>query len=69
MLETIQVGSFALIEMMAPAILPLALSADLSDEERTIQYHLENHVRVLSHNIGPRHTRRPGKLEAAAQYI
>jgi len=69
MLETIQVGSFALIEMMAPAILPLALSADLSDEERTIQYHLENHVRVLSHDIGPRHTRRPGKLEAAAQYI
>ena len=69
MLETIQVGSLGLIEIMAPTILPLALRSDLSDEERTIQLHLENHVKVLSHDIGPRHTRRPTKLEAAAQYI
>jgi len=69
MLETIQVGSLGLIEIMAPAILPLALRSDLSDEERMIQFHLENHVRVLSHDVGPRHTRRPIKLEAAANYI
>jgi len=69
MLQTIQVGSFGLIEMMAPTILPLALRSVLSDEERTIQFHLENHVRVLSHDIGPRHTRRTRKLESAAQYI
>jgi hypothetical protein len=69
MLETIHVGSLGLIEIMAPTIFPLALPSDLSDEERTIQFHLENHVRVLSHDIGPRHTRRPRKLDAAAQYI
>ena len=69
MLETIQVGSLGLIEILAPTILPLALRSDLSDEERTIQLHLENHVKVLSHDIGPRHTRRPRKLEAAAHYI
>src|SRR5271157_4855549 len=69
MLQTIQVGSFGLIEMMAPTIQPLALRSVLSDEERTIQFHLENHVRVLSHDIGPRHTRRTRKLESAAQYI
>src|SRR5271157_3860340 len=69
MLQTIQVGSFGLIEMMAPTIQPLALRSDLSDEERMIQFHLENHVRVLSHDVGPRHTRRPIKLEAAANYI
>jgi Zn-dependent M28 family amino/carboxypeptidase len=69
LLETTQVGSFGLIEIVAPTILPLGLRSDLSDEERLIQHHLEKHVRVLSHDIGPRHTRRPRKLEAAAQYI
>lgn len=42
---------------------------ELSSEERLLQLRLEEHVRVLSVEIGDRSIKRPEGLEAAAAYI
>ncbi len=69
MLEIIKVQSGGLIEIMAPAKVPLTLPPELSEEQVAIQQNLEKHVKAISHDIGPRHTGRLDALEETAQYI